>query len=355
MLDYADYREQRTFGSLDGFRCVSILAVIWHHSHGDLQLGRIGARGFLGVDMFFVLSGFLIVTLLLRERERNGEISLKAFYARRTLRIMPLYYGVVIAVAVLSIGLRPDSSTAQSMRTTLPFLLTYTTNWVEMNNILDVTWSLSAEEQFYLLWPPMQKYLARPLWLLFALLVISQIIQFGLLDAWLARLGAGPDDLSMLRETTFTPILLGVLLAYILHSRQGFARMARLLGHRTTPLWLAVVLMVSLELLPVDLRGWPRPTIQLLMMALLASAVIREDHVLAPVMRWRPIVRIGVLSYGMYLLHMFVVGFTDRLGEQGLPAVYLFPLAVLGTTAVAELSYRFYETPFLRLKKRFSR
>jgi len=355
MSDYAAYRARRTFGSLDGFRCVSILAVIWHHSRGDLQLGRIGTRGFLGVDMFFVLSGFLIVTLLLRERDRNGEIALKAFYARRTLRIMPLYYGVVLGAALLFIGLRPDGETGQSMRHALPYLLTYTTNWFVVGNLLDITWSLSAEEQFYLLWPPVQKYVRRPLWVLFALLVLGQLIHFGLLDTQLAKLGAGPEDLRMLRETTFTPILLGVLLAYILHSQQGFERVARVLGHRMTPLWLALILMVTLGLLPADLRGWPRVTIHLLMMALLASAVVREDHVLAPLLKWPPVVRIGVLSYGMYLLHVFVVHFTDRLGEHGLPALFLFPLAVLGTVVVAELSYRFYETPFLRLKKRFTR
>ena len=355
MSDYAAYRARRTFGSLDGFRCVSILAVIWHHSRGDLQLGRIGTRGFLGVDMFFVLSGFLIVTLLLRERDRNGEISLKAFYARRALRIMPLYYGVVLGTALLFIGFRPDGETGQSMRHALPYLLTYTTNWFVVGNLLDITWSLSAEEQFYLLWPPVQKYVRRPLWVLFALLVLGQLIHFGLFDTQLAKLGAGPEDLGMLRETTFTPILLGVLLAYILHSQLGFERVARVLGHRMTPLWLAAALLASLELMPEDLRGWPRLTIHLLMMALLASAVVREDHVLAPLLKWPPVVRIGVLSYGMYLLHVFVVHFTDRLGEHGLPALFLFPLAVLGTVAVAELSYRFYETPFLRLKKRFTR
>jgi len=355
MFDYAAYRARRTFGSLDGFRCASILAVIWHHARGDVQLGRIGTRGFLGVDMFFVLSGFLIVTLLLRERDRKGEISLKAFYARRTLRIMPLYYGVVIGTAIASLSLRPEGATAESMRDALPFLLTYTTNWVAVDNLLEISWSLSAEEQFYLLWPPVQKYVGHPLWVLFALLVLSQFIHFGLLDTQLAKLGAGSEDLRMLRETTFTPILLGVLLAHILHNRNGFERVARVLGHRLAPLFLAVVLMVSLELMPGDLRGWPRITIHLLMMALLASAVVREDHVLAPFLEWPPVVRIGVLSYGMYLLHMFIVHFTDRLGERGLPHVFLFPLAVAGTIAVAELSYRFYETPFLRLKKRFTR
>lgn len=355
MSDYAAFRARRTFGSLDGFRCVSILAVIWHHARGGMDIGRFGTRGFLGVDMFFVLSGFLIVTLLLRERDRNGQTSLKAFYARRTLRIMPLYYGVVIGTALLSMLFRPDGETWQSMRHSLPYLLTYTTNWFVVGNLLDITWSLSAEEQFYLLWPPIQKFVPRPLWVLFGLLVLSQLIHFGLLDATLASLGAGPDDLRMLRETTFTPILLGVLLAHMLHSQKGFERVARVLGHRMAPLWLAAALILALVFMPGDLRGWPRLTVHVLMVGLLASAVVREDHVFAPLLKWPVVVRIGVLSYGMYLLHVFVVHFVERLAQHGLPDSFRFPLAVLGTIAVAELSYRFYEAPFLRLKTRFAR
>ena len=355
MPDYEAYRARRTFGSLDGFRCMSIVAVIWHHSRGDIEFGRLGLRGFLGVDMFFVLSGFLIVTLLLREHARNGQISLKAFYARRTLRIMPLYYGVVIASAILFLGFRPNGTTAEGIREGLPFLLTYTTNWVEIGSFLSITWSLSAEEQFYLMWPPVQKYVRHALWVLLALILVSQFIHFGLFDPQLEKLGVGPNDLTMVRQTTFTPILLGVLLAYILHDRRGFERVSRTLGHRMTPLWIAALLLIGLELMPLDITGWPRLTIHLLLMALLASAVVREDHVLAPLLNWRPIVRVGVLSYGMYLLHMFVVHFTDTLGKRGLPHIFLFPLATLGTIAVAELSYRYYETPFLRLKKRFAR
>ncbi len=355
MPDYSAYKNQRIFGSLDGIRCMSILAVIWHHSRGDVEFGRIATRGFLGVDMFFVLSGFLIVTLLLRETERTGTISLKDFYARRTLRIMPLYYGVVLVSVGVVLGLRPDGASAQSIRESLPYLLTYTTNWVEVDNFLDVTWSLATEEQFYLIWPPIQKYAPRPLWILFALLVVSQLIHFGAIDRPLERIGFGPDDLGMLRQTGFTPILLGVLLAHILNDRRGFAWTARLVGARWTPVVLSIVLVVCLELFPQDLRGWPRASLHLLLMALLASVVVREDHALAPFLKWPPIVRIGVLSYGMYLLHMFVVHVTNLLGERGMPEFLMFPLAVLGTTLVAELSYRFYETPFLKLKKRFAR
>src|SRR5262245_53398656 len=99
------YRSRRVFGSLDGLRGLSIAAVVWHHTQQEKQgLGAYlpGARlGFLDVDLFFVLNSFLIMTPLLRERERSGTISLRDFYARRALRIFPLYYGVLLAFTLL--------------------------------------------------------------------------------------------------------------------------------------------------------------------------------------------------------------------------------------------------------------
>jgi peptidoglycan/LPS O-acetylase OafA/YrhL len=97
--DFLAYRRRPEFLSLDGLRCLSILAVVWHHSLTAPASGRLLNLGFLGVDLFFVISGFLIVTLLLRERFLSGTISLEKFYLRRTLRIFPLYYGLILSMA----------------------------------------------------------------------------------------------------------------------------------------------------------------------------------------------------------------------------------------------------------------
>jgi peptidoglycan/LPS O-acetylase OafA/YrhL len=90
---YERFREIKIFNSLDGLRCLSIVAVVWHHVAGHWLSGvHLMSVGYLGVDFFFVISGFLITTLLLREKEKYGRISLKNFYMRRSLRIFPLYY-----------------------------------------------------------------------------------------------------------------------------------------------------------------------------------------------------------------------------------------------------------------------
>src|SRR5271166_3634228 len=94
-LQYRKFRQTETFNSLNGLRCISVLAVIWHHAVGHLfPTDTFLAEGYMGVDVFFAVSGFLITTLLLRERDTWGDIDLRSFYARRSLRIFPLYYGL---------------------------------------------------------------------------------------------------------------------------------------------------------------------------------------------------------------------------------------------------------------------
>src|SRR5450432_1944217 len=96
-----DYLATRHFGALDGLRCLSIVPVVWHHCTPRPLPGLLG-KGPAGVDLFFCISGFLITTLLLREKAVSGGIRLKNFYARRALRILPLYYAVLLAYAAFA-------------------------------------------------------------------------------------------------------------------------------------------------------------------------------------------------------------------------------------------------------------
>lgn len=356
MLPHHDaFLARRFFGSPDGWRCMSILGVVWHHCHGRLEVGNVGRFGYLGVAMFFVLSGFLIMTLLLREQATTGRIALPSFYARRSLRIMPLYYGVVVVTAVFVIAFAGEVA-AQAMRRDLPYLLTYTTNWVFVGSFLAISWSLSAEEQFYLVAPAIQKFARHATWIFVALAVLNELIAFRVLDGPLRAIGIGPMDLFMLRSTGFTPIILGVLLAHTLNSQRGFRVFSRLFGHRVAPFLLAVALLATLELVPWDDQGWIKLVVFLLMTALIGSTVVREDHALAPFLSWRPIARIGVISYGMYLLHLPVQMLVDVPVQRfGWSDLVRFLLIAAGTMAAAELSYRFYEKPFLKLKRRFAR
>ena len=350
------FRATRTFGALDGFRALSILAVLWHHAHGGWSHLPATQRGFLGVDMFFVISGFLIVTLLLRERERNGDISLAKFYARRTLRIFPIYYGILAGLALLLLVLRPESPMSSDFRGELPYLLTYTSNWVEISSILAVTWSLAAEEQFYLLWPPLEKFCRRAIVpLLVGGILVSQAINYRLADPFLQRsLGIVHDDFEIL-QATFTPILFGVALAHLLHSARGFRAVARLVCWRGAPLVWGALLLAATSNPAADISGTPRLMVQLAMTALLASCVAGEGHALRKPLSLAPLKRIGVVSYGMYLYHMFALhGVNALFGKLGLESLELrFGACLAAAWLVSEASFRWFETPILRWKQRF--
>lgn len=228
----------RVFSSLDGLRCLSIVGVVWFHG-GVLPFGH------YGVDLFFALSGFLITTLLLRERTTRGDISLGAFYMRRTLRIFPLYYAVLAVYVVLVLVFERGTPEGAAFWGNLPAYLTYTSNWfVDLGDgrvIFYFAWSLATEEQFYLFWPWIEKYvrarLAVPL--MAVLLCIGWTAHAGALDGFL-----GADSLLRTALASIAPSLgLGVLLAHLLYDRRGFEYAFRLLGSRfAAPLGLVALL-----------------------------------------------------------------------------------------------------------------
>jgi peptidoglycan/LPS O-acetylase OafA/YrhL len=344
------------FGALDGLRCFSVVAVLWHHAGRDAAPWLPAAgRGFLGVDMFFVISGFLIVTLLLRERAEHGAISLRNFYARRTLRIFPVYYAL-LGVLLVYAWTAKNSFQGQAFLAEFPWHATYTSNFIVAASIMGITWSLSTEEQFYIVWPPVEKFLGvLVLPLLGAFVLLNQAVNFRLLDDWLLRAyGIARDELVIL-HTTFTPICLGVALAHALHDPRGRALAVRLLGARGAPLVCVAVLALLVNLPAADISGWQRLSIQLAMTALVCSCVVREDHLLQRFLAWPPIRRIGAVSYGMYLFHVLALYAVGKLLVQlGADRPLLrFALCLALTYAIAEISFRLLERPLLGLKRHF--
>jgi peptidoglycan/LPS O-acetylase OafA/YrhL len=353
---HARYLATRVFGSLDGLRALAILAVVWHHANGWhrvlLQAPSakasglpISERGFLGVDLFFVISGFLIVTLLLRERRRTGGISLRGFYWRRFLRIFPPYY-LMLAVFAAVAWLKPGD-TSDVIRRELPFAFFYVSNLVTMHGPLSLTWSLAAEEQFYVVVPTLEKVAWR--WFPVALVgvyVLASLPPFGFFP------GLGLPE--FFRNTTFGPILLGVMLAHLLDHPRGWALVSRLVGAWIAPL-VALVLVGLACSVPVEgIDGWPRLLIHWTLVALVASCVVRERHVLRPVLTLWPMRRIGAVSYGIYLFHplaLYVAYQVVRRAGVSSEAVFVV-FAVVGSWTIAEVSYRLYESRFLALKGR---
>ena len=154
--DHALFLSQKRFGSLDGLRAICIVTIIWQHTAPAWVNPTLAHIGSQGVTLFFAISGFLITTLLLRERARNADIDIKSFYVRRALRIFPLYYGVLaLYVAVVTVMER-HTAAGRAFFDNLIYFATCTSNlFVPLDGrvIFYFAWSVAAEEQFYLLWP----------------------------------------------------------------------------------------------------------------------------------------------------------------------------------------------------------
>ena len=335
---------QRRFGSLNGLRCLAILEVIAHHATAR----RTGAlsRG-TGVDLSFAISGFLITTLLVREFLKSGTINVRRFYARRTLRIFPLYFAVLLAYVLLVSLTRRTAPEGVAFMHHLPAYATFTSNWfVPLNagssNVFYYAWSLATQEQFYLLWAPALLLCLAPgrWWRAGAVMLVLIAI-----DEIATHAVSGTDLPVTIARSIGIPICLGALWALVLHSRRGFGAARRVIGHRGT----AAVLFVAVVIAMLTLA--PYGLLEFLLAALVAACCIREDNLAAPLLTLAPLVFVGEISYGMYLLHMLAIdSVRPFLGVRFGVAVFVAGAVV--AIAMAYASHRWFESPILRYRDR---
>jgi peptidoglycan/LPS O-acetylase OafA/YrhL len=339
---------------LDGLRGIAVCAVILFHCAPHVFTG-----GWLGVDVFFVLSGYLITALLVTEHQRTGTIALRAFYARRALRLLPALLVLVAAHFIYSLA-RPDSQLADVLWTHGVVLL-YASNWArafEWNvdlGALAHTWSLAIEEQFYLVWPLLIMLL---LWRKTSLRAASAITAFTALAvaAWRAALfasGCGLERVYSASDTRCDGLLLGSAAAlYVLSGGQVAltSRRARALGLTWIVVSLWALFTVDFQSAPVYLGLLAAFTIGCA--AVLPSVVTAPGRWTSACLRWRPLVWTGQISYGLYLWNLVVIECVPFPASWRLR---LHTLAVIALTfGLAALSYVLVERPFLRLKKRFA-
>lgn len=333
-----------TIRGLNGIRALAVLAVVWHHTHPGYFLPS-SHRGFLGVDVFFVLSGFLITTLLLEEFEASGRISLRDFYLRRSLRIFPLYYTTLLLLALQAAF--SGSAQGRLFLAELPVHLAYLSNWIPTSSMMSITWSLSTEEQFYLLWPPLLALLGRyALWPLGMLLALNVTVLLGGGREWISHWVPAAGMLSIL-QVTFTPILIGVLLAYVLSKPRlflpDFGVVAPLLA------------LVGIANYGGDFAGWPRLAFHFATALTLASIVRNQGSLWVSFLEWKPLHYLGTISYGIYLLHKLAMALIQRVQPRmhDESPLSFFAVTLVATIVLAGCSYRMLERPFLQLKDRF--
>ena len=338
--------------SLDGIRAVSVALVFFSHN----GLGNIVPGG-LGVTIFFVLSGFLITTLMRLEYAAHGTVSFRAFYLRRFLRLTPPLAIVTCLAVVLSLTLTLGAPFTPAGL--LSVLLYFSNYFVIFHGPqgqppgLGVTWSLAVEEHYYLLFPPLALALMR------FRTAVSSAATLTLLCAailgwrcWLVLHGATEERLGMATDTRVDVILIGCLLAMVRNpwlEPPAPAPRARELGFAAACLGLLVAtLLWRNEFFRLTFRY----TLQSLSIAgLLYLAVARAN--MAP-FRWlnaRPLVYLGAVSYTVYLAHYLMLLLAEQYaGSFGRVAVATITAAA--TLCIAELMRRFVEAPFAALRRR---
>jgi peptidoglycan/LPS O-acetylase OafA/YrhL len=348
--------------ALDGLRGAAVVAVVIFHflpRTGGFGLFRLASAGWIGVDVFFVLSGFLITSILLRQQRRPQAI--RKFYVRRALRLFPLYYAMALIVAIgiaaghlgwsrwqlgyLFYGANYVLILHSAAQTIGPFSLVH-------------TWSLALEEQFYLLWPWLvlpskisRQALLRICWVV---IVVSPLLRF----VWWQH-GATQDILQMDLVTRMDSLLLGAVMAL-----RGLpsARWSRVIIATSV----LVVAWCTLRGHSLSLGQAPMNTLGLTATAAFSAGVLSLalkpgtwTHALCTL---SPTRFLGRYSYGIYLWHVFLTSAWDRLADflagslrhSPTPAGVIAVLTALcGSTALAYASYWAIERPFLRLKDRF--
>jgi peptidoglycan/LPS O-acetylase OafA/YrhL len=348
--EHARYLEQRYFPALDGLRALSILAVVWHHSTLAPPTGMLG-HGPLGVDLFFIISGYLIATQLLRESSATEQIDLRAFYQRRMRRIFPLYFFVLALYTMRAVFVLGGSPMRAHFFRSLPAYATFTTNWFVDFQVAHpisfaFSWSLAVEEQFYLVFP----------WLMWGLLRrasakvgprLALVACALVLVDQLAERASPPGEGAVwaVGHALATPILLGVLLAACLHVERAFLRIHRI----ASVVWLAPSLFVLVFALLWN--GAALIWVHGVMALLLGSVVAGGQHGLRAVLEWGPVRRLGQLSYGVYMLHVacvVLVRWVFARTPYHPPEALVFACVVPLSALLAKLTHRWVEQPFLR-------
>lgn len=338
------FGEATYFTAFDGIRGLAVLLVVAFHVRGE-AFGPI--RGLWGVTAFFVLSGFLITELALREEDRAGRVDLPGFFIRRATRILPLYAlvlaGYVVAVLLLDLDDRRDAFVEA-----LPYyvaMLPEVPIFADGNRPFGVAWSLGIEEKFYVVWPLLAFGLA-------ATIRNRVALALGLgVTCWAAWLGASFGELLV----HYVSILVGALLALLLHGDAASHRLRVLFSDGVSTVGIMVAVVIASG-------AWEPGRYGTLVFALAVVAVLPAvasgAGPWAGLFRFWPLRRLGEISYAVYLVHQPLL---NRLDEQIAPRegpldeVAILSIGLAATIAACVVLRHTVEQPIVRYGRRLAR
>lgn len=373
------------FPNLEGLRFFAFFVVFVNHTTSSLgyynnsrtfvfSIIHFLQNGPLGVSFFFVLSGFLITYLLLKEKELSGKINIKNFYLRRVLRIWPLYF-LVVAMCLIILPMFenhlpnffPIEVSVDDINKWL--YLTFTGNfdyiYNGINNVLiGILWSVSVEEQFYLFWPLIIAFIPTKYLLKTFILLILGSIAFRFFYAQGNAMLIKYHSLSSLSD-----LASGAVIAYLACKQSAIEWMEKVPKYS-----IVIVYLLLFILIPFRTYVWKfgiyynhaSSILPVIFSALFAFIIMEQNYAknsFYKIKNWKIISSFGKYTYGMYCYHMIVffavlllfhfMGVNINGMSKYTFAIIVF-ISFFSTILVSELSYHYYESIFLRLKNKFS-
>lgn len=332
---------------LDGIRAIAVIVVVAYHGN---WFGLQG--GFVGVDVFFTLSGFLITRLLIDEHHRRGSVSMKNFYIRRGLRLLPALFGLVagvwLAAALLDAPRLEDRLAPRSL-----WALSYVANWRDVvtgthGGPFSHLWSLSVEEQFYVLWPIVAVVLLRRQGVAAVRRVAGALaVAFALLTVW--RHWSGDSGFDIYFATHSHGGILLLLGAWLGASVDVLTKVGEDLGRKLSMVGVAGIVVISF--IPDrfgDLHaGFAYIPIAAMSVAVIIGAVADKRP---SILTWAPLRQIGKSSYGVYLWHIPMFAISKAMFPEIDPRIRI----TVGTAIAVTISHWLIERPAMKLKHRWA-
>lgn len=365
------------FENLDGLRFLCFLSVFFFHSfHTDFDYIKstniyhfierdVFGNGNLGVNFFFVLSGFLITYLLIEEKKINGQIDVKKFWIRRILRIWPLFYLCVIIGFFIFPILKSAFGGQPNETASIGYYLTFTNNFDFIKNglpdasLLGVLWSVAIEEQFYFVWPiilyllPIKKY-----WIAFSTVIIGSVI-FRTFN----------NNYIMHEFNTFSCIgdmAIGALGAWFIQTNEKFKNKIQHLK----PIYIFLIYILFLtvfifrnKILSSNLfllSVVERPIIAVIILLIILEQCFSENSIFK-MSKFKLLTKLGTISYGLYCLHFVGILIVTTLTKKYSLNTEVWQVLIIDTSfalvltiVISIISFNVYEKPFLKLKDRFA-
>lgn len=337
LYSHPQFRGMRRFAAFDGIRAVAALLVVVFHFAGP---GLSFLSGWLGVHLFFVLSGFLITTLLLREETATQRVSLSHFWIRRVFRILPAYW-LVLALTLAIIALNGEVTSA-GVRQSVVWFLAVSPDLAPTAMGFLPAWTIGIEQKFYLVWPLLGfvfllRKPARRAVIWFLALAVILMLTF-LVSSYFVH---------------FAVILFGCGLALLMDSPVAF-QVGRVLATRAAGV-LALLALVALQIGSVAVIQWGHGQVPLILLYGLAAALalpgLCAETATARVLSIRPLRWLGDRSYSIYLIQVIGGGVVDAMFPAlGWPRFFVVVAVVI---VFADVIHRWVEVPGIRLGKKW--